>query len=224
MTTWPDEFGLNDIGVEYHERALPEDQLTTDRQRDRRARILDAAVEAAGAGGYDRVHVHDVAVLAQVSVATLYHYFPSKVHLLVWALLRELTRFGHYLSEELCEITDPYARLHDVVRRLIDAMEESEPVTEALAHAYVASNVVASAEAEMVRVQTIEMFVHLMSNTMPPDRHRHTAELLTDVWTSEVLALVQGRRTYAQMRRRLGRVIDLIARARQGSASSRLTQ
>jgi TetR/AcrR family transcriptional regulator, cholesterol catabolism regulator len=198
-------------------QALSEDELTTDRQRDRRERILDAAVDAAGQGGYDVVHVRDIAVRAKVSLATLYHYFPSKVHVLVWALDRELMRFDDYLGHDLSGLNDPFARLRVVMDRLIDAMEASDRVTEAMAHAYVASNVVASAEADMIRTQTSEMFVHLMSDGLATDVHRQTANVLTDVWTSEVLALVQGRRTYAEIRRRLGTVIDLFARASMAS-------
>ena len=207
----------NVIGTSFHHGgALPEDQLTTDRQRDRRARIIDAAVMAAGAGGYDVVHMRDIAEWAHVSLATLYHYFPSKVHVLVWALQRELMRFDDHLSENISEIAEPLARLRIVVSRLIDAMEDSDRVTEALTHAYVASNMVASAEADMIRLQTSDMFVHLMSNGAALEMHGHIADLLTDVWTSEILALVQGRRSYSEMRRRLVKVIDLIGRgARQ---------
>ncbi|GAC1401237.1 MAG: hypothetical protein NVS4B6_23210 [Mycobacterium sp.] len=38
------------------------------------------------------------------------------------------------------------------------------------------------------------------------------AEVLTDVWTSEVIALVQERRTYTEMRQRLDTAIDMLAR------------
>ena len=203
----------NTVTDHYHEPALPEDQLTTERQRERRARILDAAVEVAAAGGYDRVHVRDIADLAKVSLATLYHYFPSKVHVLVWALDRELMRFDDNLAHRLTEIVDPFARLRVVVWRLVKAMEHSDRVTEAMTHAYVASSMVASTEAEMIRVQTSDMFAHLMSDGVADELHRRTADVLTDVWTSEILALVQGRRSFDEMHRRLHTVIDLIAGA-----------
>ncbi|MCV7423796.1 TetR family transcriptional regulator [Mycobacterium yunnanensis] len=199
----------------FHEPALPEDQLTSERQRQRRARILDAAVTVAAAGGYDRVHVRDIADLAKVSLATLYHYFPSKVHVLVWALDRELMRFDDDLAHRLAQIQDPFARLRIVVWRLVKAMEHSDRVTEAMTHAYVASSMVASAEAEMIRVQTSKMFAHLMSDGAVDELHRNTADVLTDVWTSEILALVQGRRTFDEVHRRLHTVIDLIARANE---------
>lgn len=199
-------------GNYFHEAALPEDQLSTDKQRERRARILDAAVAVAGDGGYDSVHMRDIATQAQVSLATLYHYFPSKVHVLACALDRELMRFDEHLSADLSATTDPFVRLATVVNRLIQAMEASDAVSDAMAHAYVASNVVASAEAEMIRTQTSDMFDHLMGPEHTAGLHRRIADTLTDVWTSEMLALVQGRRTYPEIDQRLQTVIGILAR------------
>lgn len=200
--------------------ALPEEALTTDSQRTRRSRILDAAVEIARRGGYDRVHMRDIAEGADVSLATVYQYFPSKVHLLTIALSRELLRFDSFLLDDLQGVEDPFARLRLVVWRLINGMEESDRVTEALAHAYVASHAAAAAEADTVRRQTTELFAHQISRCSHADfvPMSVTAEVLADVWTSEILGLVQGPRTYADIRRRLSTVIDLVARGRSAGA------
>lgn len=196
-----------------HVGALPEQELSTDSQRARRSRILDSAVAIAGRGGYDRVHMRDIAEGANVSLATLYHYFPSKVHLLTIALSRELLRFDSFLLDDLKAVEDPFARLRLVVSRLINGMEQSERVTEALAHAYVAAHAAAGAEADIVRRQTADLFMHQISScpaTAFPQLSV-TAEILADVWTSEILGLVQRRRTYADIHRRLTTVIELIA-------------
>jgi AcrR family transcriptional regulator len=102
----PKTLGPNIIGGAHHPSLL-QVELTTDRQRQRRARILDAAVEVAGAGDYELVHMRDVAGRAEVSLATLYHHFPSKVHLLVRALERELLRFDDCLGQDLVGVSDP---------------------------------------------------------------------------------------------------------------------
>lgn len=213
---WPGRSGPADG----HSEALPEEALTTDGQRARRSRILDAAVELAGRGGYDRVHMRDIADGAEVSLATVCHYFPSKVHLLTIALSRELLRFDSFLLDDLQGIEDPFARLRLVVWRLINGMEESDSVTEALAHAYMASHAAAAAEADTVRRQTTDLFAHQISRCSHADfvPMSVTAELLADVWTSEILGLVQGRRTYADIRRRLSTVIDLVAKGRSAGA------
>ena len=56
-------------------------------QRERRKRILDATLALASKGGYDAVQMRAVAERADVALGTLYRYFPSKIHLLVGALI-----------------------------------------------------------------------------------------------------------------------------------------
>src|SRR3982751_2552157 len=71
--------------------AAPTDaELGTAAQRDRRKRILDATLALASKGGYDAVQMRAVAEKADVALGTLYRYFPSKIHLLVSGLAREL--------------------------------------------------------------------------------------------------------------------------------------
>ena len=72
--------------------ALSPDDLGSSAQRDRRKRILDATLALASKGGYDAVQMRTVAERADVALGTLYRYFPSKIHLLVSALARELER------------------------------------------------------------------------------------------------------------------------------------
>lgn len=71
---------------------LSEDDLSSNAQRERRKRILDATLTLASKGGYEAVQMRAVAERADVAVGTLYRYFPSKVHLLVSALAREFER------------------------------------------------------------------------------------------------------------------------------------
>src|SRR4030088_3494685 len=61
-------------------------------QQVRRKRILDATLALASKGGYEAVQMRAVAERADVALGTLYRYFPSKGHLLVSALAREVGR------------------------------------------------------------------------------------------------------------------------------------
>ena len=70
----------------------PDREQATDAQRERRTRILDATIALASQGGFDAVQMRAVAEEADVALGTLYRYFPSKIHLLVSALGRELER------------------------------------------------------------------------------------------------------------------------------------
>ena len=61
-------------------------ELTAE-QQDRRRRLIDAAFELGADGGYDAVQMRDVAVTANVALATIYRYFSSKDHLLAAAMI-----------------------------------------------------------------------------------------------------------------------------------------
>ena len=54
----------------------------TEAQRARYRRILDVAAMLVTNGGEDALQMSDLPALAEVSLATLYRYFPSKQHLL----------------------------------------------------------------------------------------------------------------------------------------------
>ena len=139
---------------------IPDDDLPP-AQRQRRQRILDAAVKVAASGGYRVVHMREIADQAGVSMGTLYHYFPSKVHLLMTALGDELTAFEDHVDDWLAGVTEPFLRLRLAVSSLITAMERSDRFTEALTHAYSTSYVVAIDRAQTVHDQTRGMFARL---------------------------------------------------------------
>ena len=82
--------------------AAAESEFGSAAQRDRHRRILDATLALASKGGYEAVQMRTVAERADVALGTLYRYFPSKIHLLVSALARELERYLERLERRRC--------------------------------------------------------------------------------------------------------------------------
>ena len=74
--------------------ATATEELGSSAQRERRKRILDATIDLASQGGFDAVQMRAVADRAEVALGTLYRYFPSKIHLLVSALGRDIEGAG----------------------------------------------------------------------------------------------------------------------------------
>src|SRR4051794_9877418 len=97
--------------------AASTDELGSSAQRDRRKRILDATLALASKGGYDAVQMRAVAERADVALGTLYRYFPSKIHLLVSALARELERSKEKLDRGAIPGDTPSERLIFVLTR-----------------------------------------------------------------------------------------------------------
>ena len=83
--------------------SLTYDDLGSAAQRERRARILDAAVALAAKGGFEQMQMRAVAERADVALGTLYRYFPSKIHLLVSGLAREFERASPETSRWIFE-------------------------------------------------------------------------------------------------------------------------
>lgn len=61
-------------------------------QREKYRRMLDTATELASQNELDKVQMHDVAKGAGTAIGTLYRYFPSKTHLFVGVMAREVER------------------------------------------------------------------------------------------------------------------------------------
>lgn len=69
-------------------------QPASDQQRERRRRIIRAASTLAAERDLDQVQMQDVAREAKVAIATLYRYFPSKTHLFMALLRRQIDRLS----------------------------------------------------------------------------------------------------------------------------------
>jgi TetR/AcrR family transcriptional regulator, cholesterol catabolism regulator len=112
-------------------------RATTASQRARRRRILNAAVALARQGGYDAVQMREVAEVADVALGTLYRYFPSKVHLLSAAMVRQLESLQEQLTREQPKGADPGERVLEVIYRLIAALARDRLVSDALVRAMI---------------------------------------------------------------------------------------
>jgi AcrR family transcriptional regulator len=74
-------------------RRPPAVESLDDVQRERRARIVDAAIAMMTTTEYDRIQMRDVTAAAGVALGTTYRYFTSKDHLMSEALLAWSQRF-----------------------------------------------------------------------------------------------------------------------------------
>src|SRR5215510_13509323 len=99
-------------------------------QRERRKRILDATLALASKGGYDAVQMRTVAERADVALGTLYRYFPSKIHLLVSALVLEFERTQEKLDRKPIPGDTPYDRMLYVLSRVTRTMQHEPLLTE----------------------------------------------------------------------------------------------
>ncbi len=195
-------------------RALSADELVSPAQRERRQRILDATITLASEGGFDAVQMRAVAERADVALGTLYRYFPSKIHLLVCALGRELERAAASLRGRAIPGDDPTERVIQVLRRSTRGMQADPPLTEALTRAFMFADATVQQE-----IQTVARLVTAMlTHAMHPDRAEPSAEdvaiagVIGDVWLSALVGWVTGRTSAPEATRKIEGAVRLLLR------------
>jgi AcrR family transcriptional regulator len=186
-------------------------------QRERRRRILDATLALASKGGFDAVQMRAVAERAEVALGTLYRYFPSKIHLLVSALARELERTQDRIDRAILHGDTPYDRLMVVLGGITKAMQRDPHLTEAMTRAFMFADASAAAEAEAVGRLMDHMFARAMSNGDPTDEQLAIARVISDVWLSNLVAWVTRRASATDVANRLELTVGLLLGRRRAA-------
>ncbi|MFD4428235.1 cholesterol catabolism transcriptional regulator KstR [Nocardia sp. NPDC058497] len=188
---------------------LSEDELSSNAQRERRKRILDATLALASKGGYDAVQMRAVAERADVAVGTLYRYFPSKVHLLVSALAREFEQFESR-RRPLPGGVDPSERMHGLLTQITRMMQRDPLLTEAMTRAFMFADASAAAEVDRVGKVMDRVFARAMSDGEPTERQLAIARVISDVWLSNLVAWLTRRASATDVTERLELTVDLL--------------
>jgi TetR/AcrR family transcriptional regulator, cholesterol catabolism regulator len=177
----------------------------------RRERILDATVALAKEGGYDAVQMRAVAEDADVALGTLYRYFPSKVHLLVSALARDLEA-AEPLTREPCGDTAA-ERVTALLAATTARMQQEPRVTEALTRAFVFADSSARDEIRAVSRLLVGMLAHaIRPDADPTPDDLAAAAVVRDVWLAALVGWVTGRTSSAEVTRSLETAVRLLLR------------
>ncbi len=104
---------------------LAEERLSgrsTEARAARTQRMIRAAIELAGQGGYEAVQVREVASRAKVALATFYRYYPSKKQLLLAAVQSEMAKLSEDVEARRPRARTPEARAGEVFARAFHGM------------------------------------------------------------------------------------------------------
>ncbi len=200
--------------------ALPADELGSSAQRDRRKRILDGTLALASKGGYDAVQMRAVAERADVALGTLYRYFPSKIHLLVSAMARELERTQDRTERLPLPGNTPYERLMFILDRITKAMQRDPQLTEAMTRAFMFADASAAAEVDTVGRLMDRMFARALTDDEPSDEQLSISRVISDVWLANLVAWVTRRASANDVGDRLELTIALLLGERKASSMS----
>jgi AcrR family transcriptional regulator len=193
---------------------LTDDELGSAAQRDRRKRILDATIALASKGGFEAVQMRAVAEKADVALGTLYRYFPSKIHLLVSGLARELERGQERAERATVPGDTAYERLLVVLNRITRAMQRDPNLTEAMTRAFMFADASASSEVDIVAKLIERMFTRALHDGESTAEDRAIARVIGDVWLSNLVAWVTRRASASDVADRLELTVRLLIRDR----------
>jgi AcrR family transcriptional regulator len=193
---------------------LTDDELGSAAQRDRRKRILDATIALASKGGFEAVQMRAVAEKADVALGTLYRYFPSKIHLLVSGLARELERGQERAERATVPGDTAYERLLVVLNRITRAMQRDPNLTEAMTRAFMFADASASSEVDVVAKLIERMFTRALHDGESTAEDRAIARVIGDVWLSNLVAWVTRRASASDVADRLELTVRLLIRDR----------
>jgi AcrR family transcriptional regulator len=194
--------------------SLTTEELGSAAQRERRQRILDATIALASEGGFDAVQMRSVAEQAGVALGTLYRYFPSKIHLLVSALARELERADAATRERPVPGGSAHERVTALLDRTTRGLQGDPHLTDALTRAFMFAD--ASVQQEIRAVATL--VTTMLTRAMHPDHEEPSpddvaiAGVIGDVWLSALVGWVTGRASAEDVRHRLDVAVRLLLR------------
>lgn len=159
-------------------------------QHQRYRRILRAAAHHAALHGLDRVQMVDIAKDADVALATLYRYFPSKTMLYTLLLRSQVER----LDSETADLK-PCQLPSEAVADVLVEVGHRLMVTPLLAQAMLQSNNI-SVATEMPGLAVTNAFGNLILRVAgiedPAEHHYRLVRLIEQTWYGVLISLLNG--------------------------------
>ncbi|MCZ7414033.1 TetR family transcriptional regulator [Streptomyces sp. WMMC897] len=192
--------------------AVPaEPPALTERQEERRRRILRAATQSARRGGFDAVQMREVAETAQVALGTLYRYFPSKVHLLVAMMQDQLRHLHTTLHQQPPAADEPAARVAETLKRAFRSLRREPHLADAMVRALTFADRSVSAEVDTVlRLTTAIILDATGLEGEPTPQQLSTVRVIEHTWLLGLINWLAGRASLEQVEADLATVSRLV--------------
>jgi AcrR family transcriptional regulator len=162
-------------------------------QKARYRRILRAAARLGARDDLERVQMQDVAREAGVAIATLYRYFPSKVHLFAAVMRSQVVRL-HDEAVSPAPGEDPIAAVADLLVRIGHEMLEQPQLSLSMIQANNLAQKVTGSGSELIDTTFEEIVMRTAGydSDPSPDHHRR-ARLVIQCWFGVLMSVLNGR-------------------------------
>ena len=172
-------------------------------QLGRLRRIVDAATQLAGKGGFDGVRLRDVAQASQVSLGTLYKYFRSKEDILLFALTEEIEGFEKITAAQPPVGRTALDRLRLFFQRATTSMTRKPHFARAVLRSLACGTPEMAAQVAAFHLRITRLTVAALRGTTPDlaapvkssigtKREQEAAFILQNVWFASLVGWAGG--------------------------------
>jgi AcrR family transcriptional regulator len=179
-------------------------------QKQRYQRILEVAVELGSKHDFEHVQMQDVAEKAEVAIATLYRYFPSKVHLFVAVMKSRVDRIdqGRVLPETDQE---PARVAGDLLVTLTAGLYAQRQLSLSMIQSMTFAESFDNRDRELVKDAFFDIVLRLAGwATQPTEDQRRRTWLLTQCWFGVLMMVLNDVRTVEAAEADIRRACELL--------------
>ena len=170
------------------------------KQAERRARVIQAAMQLAREGGYDAVHMREVSARADVALGTIYRYFSSKDEILTEGLVRWVEQLRDRIARRPRRGDTPAEQVADAMRAASRVPDDAAPLLRALMTAMSSPSVSVATKSRELH-ELMAAIVHEAIGSPPPPGIDvdGVCRIITHVWSSGISQWVGGMTPAATM-------------------------
>ncbi|MCW2755878.1 MAG: kstR 1 [Marmoricola sp.] len=183
---------------------------TSEGQKDRYRRMLVAAIKLGSRQDFERVQMQDVATESEVAIATLYRYFPSKVHLFV-GVMKSLLEDVDVSSYVRADDQDPADAVVELLGVLTRRLHSNRRLSMSMFQSMILAEGLASQDCADIEELFLEMLLTITGwGSAATLDQRSRAWLVIQCWFGVLMTTMSGNRPVADADADMQRACELL--------------
>ena len=172
--------------------------------------MLRAAVKLGSRQDFERVQMQDVAAESEVAIATLYRYFPSKVHLFVGVMRAELEKVDPAVFV-VQDAQDLGAVVTDLLMLFTKEMYRNRRLSMSMIQSIILSEGLDSPDTAMIEQIFLDLLLRIAGwNEQPTGDQRRRCWLVIQCWFGVLVTTLSGNRPVEEAEEDVRRACELL--------------
>lgn len=192
--------------------ARPPAEPSSQGQKVRHRKMLKAAVKLGSELDFERVQMQDIATEAEVAIATLYRYFPSKVHLFVGVMKAEMDDVDPAMFTVRAD-QDPVVVTGDLLTTFTRTMTRNRRLSMSMMQSIILSESLDCPDRDDIEDRFLEMLLAISGwDTDPTEDQRRRCWLVIQAWFGVLITTMSGNRAPDMAEADIHRACELLLR------------